>query len=89
VVHRAGTRTIARVDALWSEASLVVEVSGRIGHATDLEREQQAIRRDELEELGLRVKELSYDQVVHRRDETEHRLRRWLTSPVRAVQSSR
>ncbi|MFV0306907.1 MAG: type IV toxin-antitoxin system AbiEi family antitoxin domain-containing protein [Desertimonas sp.] len=83
VVHRVGGRTIARVDCLWPDANLVVEVSGRLGHATDLEREQQATRRDELDEQGLRVKELSYGQVVHRPAEAEGHLRRWLAAGQR------
>lgn len=80
VVRRSGGRTIARVDCLWADVDLVVEVSGRLGHATDLERERQAIRRDELEDQGLRVKELSYGQVVHRPAEAERHLRRWLAA---------
>ena len=48
VVFRDGTRTVARVDFLFAETRVVVEVSGRVGHASDADRRDDARRRNEL-----------------------------------------
>lgn len=65
VVHRRGTRTSARVDFLFSDHGLVVEVSGRLGHVSDAERAKDAQRRNELQAAGRRVYEFTRAQVVH------------------------
>jgi hypothetical protein len=67
VVHRRGTRTVARVDFLWRDLGMVVEVSGRKGHASDAERARDAQRRNELQDMGMRVYEYTWDDVTQRR----------------------
>ena len=66
VVHRDGGRTFARVDFLWPELGVVVEVSGRRGHVSDAERARDAQRRNELQDVGLRVYEYTWDDVTRR-----------------------
>jgi very-short-patch-repair endonuclease len=67
VVQRQGTRTVARVDFLWPDLGVVVEVSGRRGHASDAERARDAQRRNELQDMGMRVYEYTWDDVTRRR----------------------
>ena len=55
VVHRRDGRTFARVDFLFDDHGVVVEVSGRRGHASDAERARDAQRRNELQDIGLKV----------------------------------
>jgi very-short-patch-repair endonuclease len=64
VVHRRGGRTFARVDFIFDEHSIVVEVSGRKGHASDAERAKDAQRRNEIQDVGKRVYEYTYAQVT-------------------------
>lgn len=66
VIHRRDGRTVARVDFLWEEAGVVVEVSGRRGHASDAERAKDAQRRNELQDLGRVVYEFTRADVVDR-----------------------
>jgi hypothetical protein len=66
VVHRRGARTFARVDFLFEPFAIVVEVSGRRGHATDAERAQDAQRRNELQDVGRRVFEYTTADVTTR-----------------------
>jgi hypothetical protein len=62
-------RTIARVDFSFNPKPVIVEVSGRRGHASDAERAKDAQRRNELQELGLVVLEFTNRQV---RDHPEY-----------------
>lgn len=66
VVHRQGSRTIARVDFVFEEQGFVVEVSGRLGHASDAERARDAQRRNELQDIGRRVYEYTRRDVEER-----------------------
>ena len=66
VVHRDGGRTFARVDFLFDPFDVVVEVSGRKGHASDAERAKDAQRRNELQDIGRKVYEYTYHQVTPR-----------------------
>jgi len=66
VVFRAGGRHVARVDFLFDESGVVVEVSGQQGHASPSERARDAQRRNELQDLGLRVYEYTFDDVTKR-----------------------
>jgi very-short-patch-repair endonuclease len=68
VIHRRGGRTFARVDFIFEERSIVVEVSGRKGHASDAERAKDAQRRNELQDVGRRVYEYTYEQVIKQPD---------------------
>jgi very-short-patch-repair endonuclease len=67
VVFRADGRHVARVDFLFG-ADVVVEVSGQKGHASPAERARDAQRRNELQDLGLRVFEYTFDDVTKRPD---------------------
>ncbi len=64
VVFRAGDRHVARVDFLFDGLGVVVEVSGQKGHAAPSDRLRDAQRRNELQDLGLRVYEYTYDEVT-------------------------
>jgi very-short-patch-repair endonuclease len=64
VITRRGTRTVARVDFLYDEYQLVVEVSGQHGHASPAERSKDAQRRNELQELGWAVYEYTWHHVT-------------------------
>lgn len=66
VVHRSGSRTIARVDFCFSEQDVVVEVSGRLGHVSDVDRARDAQRRNELQAAGREVLEFTRTQVEDR-----------------------
>ena len=64
VVFRSGDRHVARVDFLFDRLGVVVEVSGQKGHAAPSDRLRDAQRRNELQDLGYRVYEYTYDEVV-------------------------
>ncbi len=64
VVHRRGTRTVARVDFCYDEYDLVIEVTGRHGHSSPAERAIDAQRRNELQELGRTVYEYTWHHVT-------------------------
>lgn len=65
-MHRKGGRHIARVDFLFEDAGVVVEVSGRLGHTTPTERARDAQRRNELQDIGRRVFEYTWEDVTQR-----------------------
>lgn len=73
-------RTLARVDFLFREWSIVVEVTGALGHAEDRDRSRDAQRRNELQDIGLNVYEYTWSQVRTRatwvKETMEARLRR-------------
>jgi hypothetical protein len=59
-------RTIARVDFVYEEFCIVIEVSGKKGHSSSSERARDAHRRGELTDIGFRVYEYTWEQVIHR-----------------------
>jgi very-short-patch-repair endonuclease len=61
VVSPRSGRTI-RVDFLFEQ--VVVEVSGRLGHTSDRERQKDARRRNELQERGFKVIEFTTADVI-------------------------
>lgn len=67
-VHRREGRTIARVDFQFPGTNIVVEVSGRLGHASDEERAKDAHRRNELQVHGLVISEFTTGDVLDRPD---------------------
>ncbi len=75
VVFRADGKHVARVDFLFDAFGVVVEVSGQKGHATPSERARDAQRRNELQDLGLRVFEYTFDDVTKRSDMVRRTLR--------------
>lgn len=62
VTYRADGRHIARVD--FRMGNVVVEVSGRLGHSSDRERQKDARRRNELQEMGTKVLEFTTADVI-------------------------
>jgi hypothetical protein len=57
---------VGRVDFLYPELGIVVEVTGRKGHASDWERQRDAQRRNELTDEGLSVFEYTRGDVEDR-----------------------
>jgi very-short-patch-repair endonuclease len=78
VVHRETGRHVARVDFQFPGRDLVVEVSGGRGHSSPAERAKDAVRRNDLQRLGRRVIEFTYEQVVRCPDEVIATLRAFL-----------
>ncbi len=66
VVHRKDGRQIARVDFLFEQVGVVVEVSGRLGHSSPAERAHDAQRRNELQDIGRRVYEYTWEDITTR-----------------------
>jgi very-short-patch-repair endonuclease len=81
VVFRVDGRHVARVDFLFDEFAVVVEVSGQKGHASPSDRARDAQRRNELQDLGLRVFEYTFDDVTKRPDMVRRTLLARLTAP--------
>ncbi len=80
VVFRVDGRHVARVDFLFDEFGVVVEVSGQKGHASPAERARDAQRRNELQDLGMRVFEYTFDDVTKRSTMVRRTLRARLTT---------
>lgn len=66
VVFHRGDKRLARVDFVFRDWSIVVEASGRRGHSSPTERARDAQRRNELQDVGMRVIEYTYEQVTRR-----------------------
>ena len=64
---------------------MVVEVSGQHGHSSPSERARDAQRRNELQDLGVRVFEYTYHDVIERSEMVHRTLRIRLTTPDRAT----
>ncbi len=79
VIHRHGTRFVARVDFLFGD-DVVVEVSGQHGHSSPSERRKDAQRRSELIEMGQLVYEHTYADVFETPQTVVRELRRRLAS---------
>lgn len=65
-VIRNRSRHVARVDFVYDELRIVVEVTGRKGHVSDAERARDAQRRNELQALGHMVIEYTSTDVRDR-----------------------
>ena len=65
---RSDGRHVARVDFLYAEQRVVVEVSGRLGHSNPEDRERDAQRRNELQDLGYRVYEYTWGHLTRGSD---------------------
>jgi len=61
---RARGAFVARVDFLYEELGIVIEVTGALGHSTPAQRGADARRRNRLGRLGYLVLEFTYEQVV-------------------------
>lgn len=71
---------MGRVDFHYEALGVVVEVTGRKGHASDWERERDAQRRNELIDHGLKVYEYTRGQVEDRADWVAATMRHRLTA---------
>lgn len=67
VEHRRDGVHIARVDFLFPDHGVVVEVSGGRGHSSASDRAKDARRRNELQHLGRVVLEFTYEDLMTRR----------------------
>ena len=72
VVHRKGARHVARVDFLFEEQQIVIEVSG---HSSSSDRVKDAQRRNELQDLGAQAFEYTYADVTQRSEMVARTLR--------------
>jgi very-short-patch-repair endonuclease len=75
--YRLPSGRVARVDFVYEEQRLVVEVAGHATHATRRQRQADAQRSSELLLLGWRVLTFTYEDVVERPD--------WVTQVVAAA----
>jgi very-short-patch-repair endonuclease len=66
VVHKRDRTTVARVDFLFEAYDVVIETDGQRGHASPAERAKDAQRRGELQDLGKRVYEYTWEDVTAR-----------------------
>jgi hypothetical protein len=64
VVHELDGQFVARVDFLFREHDIVVEVSGGRGHSTAADRAKDARRRNQLQQLGRVVLEFTYEDII-------------------------
>ncbi len=64
VTFRMNTTRAIRVDFLFAAECVVVEVSGRVGHASDSDRRKDARRRNELIQRGFAVLEFTTADVM-------------------------
>ena len=70
---------VIRVDFSFEPRPVIVEVTGRRGHASDAERAKDAQRRNELQRVGFVVLEFTNRQVRDEPDDVIATLRRHLT----------
>ena len=80
VTFRTNTTRAIRVDFLFDAELLVVEVSGRVGHASDQDRRKDARRRNELLQRGLVVLEFTTADVIDDPDYVADTIRRSLAN---------
>lgn len=66
VVHRRHGCHVARVDFLFDASDVVVEVTGKLGHSAPRERAIDAQRRNELQDLGRRIYEYTWEHITKR-----------------------
>lgn len=64
VVHRVDGKRIARVDFQFRGTKVIVEVSGRLGHVSDRDRQRDARRRNDLQQSGYVVLEFTTTDVL-------------------------
>lgn len=74
-------RFVARTDFTFDDRRAIVEVTGRLGHSTSRDRQRDAQRRSELQDVGYRVFEYTYEDVMERPDYVLRTLRARLGIP--------
>ncbi len=85
VVHRRGGRHVARVDFLFEDVGVVVEVTGGLGHSSPSDRAKDAQRRNELQEIGRLVYEYTWKDVTEPPEMVRRTLTRRLERAGRAA----
>jgi hypothetical protein len=78
VVHRDGDRFVARVDFQFAGTPVIVEVEGHRYHSTRRQRQRDAERRNDLENLGNHVLVFTYEDVRERPSYVRAQVRRAL-----------
>lgn len=68
VVHQTDGQRIARVDFQFAGTNVIVEVSGRLGHISDSDRQRDARRRNALQQSGHVVMEFTTADVLDEKD---------------------
>jgi very-short-patch-repair endonuclease len=63
---RSDGRHVARVDFIYDDLRMVIEVTGRLGHSSPADRGRDAQRRNELQDLGFAVFEYTWADVTRR-----------------------
>lgn len=79
-VLRVRGRHVARVDFLFPDQRVVVEVTGRVGHSSPADRGRDAQRRNEITDLGHAVYEYTWAHVTEQPDHVATTLRARLAS---------
>jgi very-short-patch-repair endonuclease len=64
VIFRRNGQRVARVDFTFPAVNTIIEVSGRLGHTSDRDRQRDARRRNQLQQLGNRVIEFTTADVI-------------------------
>ncbi|MGB8861131.1 MAG: DUF559 domain-containing protein [Ilumatobacteraceae bacterium] len=64
IVIRSNGRRVARVDFVFPSTNVIVEVSGRLGHVSDRDRQRDARRRNRLQQMGNIVLEFTTADVI-------------------------
>lgn len=59
-------RFVARTDFTFDRRAAVVEVTGKLGHTAPRDRQRDAQRRNELQDIGFKVFEYTYEDVMER-----------------------
>lgn len=80
VTFRTNTTHAIRVDFLFASERVVVEVSGRVGHASDGDRRKDARRRNQLQQSGFVVLEFTTGLVIDDPGYVAQTLRKSLSS---------
>ena len=85
VTFKVRTTRAIRVDFLYPKQMVVIEVSGRVGHASDADRRKDARRRNELQHRGFVVIEFTTADVMTDPEYVEPTVRRELASSGQRV----
>jgi len=64
IIFRRNGERVARVDFTFPATNTIVEVSGRLGHTSDRDRQRDARRRNQLQQLGHHVIEFTTADVI-------------------------
>lgn len=64
IIFRRNGKRVARVDFTFPATRTIVEVSGRLGHTSDRDRQRDARRRNQLQHLGNHVIEFTTADVI-------------------------